>query len=288
MLTKLDIGALQALCAIQDAGGVSRAARSLALSQSAVSHKVRRLEESLGCQLLNRNPGQPSFSKEGERLLSYARRILTIHNEAITSLSTEALSGVIRLGITERLASHSLASILGRFSRLQSNVSVHTEVLQSLTIAEQLDRGEIDVGVFDLFTDDCCSDDILLSESTLIWAKSRDLELQYDRPIPFLSFDKRCFYRQWAMEGTLIPPNGFSIVMQCASLSGILAALRAGLGVALLSEEDLETDLVAITEGFAPPPPVGTIIRVRKNISSRAVQALVKQISIEKGLPPKT
>jgi hypothetical protein len=55
-----------------------------------------------------------------------------------------------------------------------------------------------------------------------------------------------------------------------------------------LSEEDLETDLVAITEGFAPPPPVSTIIRVRKNISSRAVQALVKQISIEKGLPPKT
>ena len=283
MTPKLDIGALQAICAIRDHGGVTRAAHHLGLSQSAVSHKIKRLEEGLGCALLNRRPGQSAFTPEGERLLHYARRILTINNEAVASLSTDPLSGLIRLGVTEEATHGALARVLGHFTRLQPDVTVLTEVSQSLRIAAQLDRGEVDVGIFQIFLDQRRSNDFLLCENELGWVKSRDLELDWQRPIPFLAFDDTCFYRRWAMETAPMPPHGFSTVMRCASLSGILAALKSGLGVTVLNAHHVGPDIEAIAEGFASPPPVATIVRVGKNANSRAVQALVRQITEEKG-----
>ncbi|WP_197703925.1 LysR family transcriptional regulator [Cohaesibacter sp. ES.047] len=279
-MTKLDIGALQALCAIRDHGGVSRAAVVLALSQSAVSHKIRRLEDRLGCQLLSRQTGQSLFTPEGERMLGYARRILSINNEALTSLSTDPLNGVIRLGITEQTVQGTLARVLGHFSRLQPDVAVFTEVSQSLIIQEQLERGELDVGVFQLFPDQRRQDDIVLNEAALVWAKSRDFDLNFERPIPFLAFAENCFYRLWAIESDPLPPHGLSTVMKCASMSGIIESLKSGLGVAMINAHMVDDDLEIISEGFAQPPRFATVARVRKNANSRAVQALVDQICL--------
>lgn len=69
---RLEIDALRALWAIRHHGGITRAAEALALSQSAVSHKIKRLETSLECDLLNRKPGQAMFTAAGEELLDYA------------------------------------------------------------------------------------------------------------------------------------------------------------------------------------------------------------------------
>jgi len=283
MASKLDIGALQALCAIRDNGGVTRAAHRLALSQSAVSHKIRRLEEALGCKLLDRRPGRPAFTPEGERLLHYARRMLAIHDEAVASLSTDPLNGLVRLGVTEETTHGALARVLGRFARLQPDVTVLTEVSQSLTIQAQLDRGEIDVGIFQLFPDQRRTDDTLLSESKLAWVKARDLELDWARPLPFLAFDETCFYRRWAMDAAPLPPHGFSTVMRCASLSGILSAVRSGLGISLLNAGHVDADMETITEALATPPSVATVARLGKSAQSRAVRALIRQIVEEDG-----
>src|SRR6516225_6161893 len=115
---RLEIDALRALCAVRNHGGVTRAAEALGLSQSAVSHKIRRLEMSLDCQLLGRKSGSPAFTSAGEELLEYAGRILGIHDEALLSLSKTSLSGRISLGLTEDTACTDLARILGRFRRI--------------------------------------------------------------------------------------------------------------------------------------------------------------------------
>ena len=83
---RLDIDALRALRAIDQHGGVTRAAEALGLTQSAVSHKVKRLETSLDCDLLSRRPGAQMFTRAGQDLLDYAARILGLHDEALLSL----------------------------------------------------------------------------------------------------------------------------------------------------------------------------------------------------------
>ena len=72
MPERLDIEGLRALVAISVHGGVTRAAEYLALSQPAVSHKIRRLEYILDCELLARRAGGPLFTEAGSRLLDYA------------------------------------------------------------------------------------------------------------------------------------------------------------------------------------------------------------------------
>jgi len=132
MPERLDIDVLRTLKAIQDYGGVTKAAEYLSLTQSAVSHKIRRFENSIGCQLLRRKPGQGLLTNDGKQLAAYAEKIISIHDEALLGINKPALKGSIYLGITEEMVTSGLASVLGRFGRLYSGVKVKTRVEQSL------------------------------------------------------------------------------------------------------------------------------------------------------------
>jgi len=280
-MTKLDIGSLQALCAIHDHGGVSRAAAALALSQSAISHKIRRLEDALGCALLDRRAGRPRFTAEGEKLLGSARRILALHDEALHALSAEPLSGRIRLGVTEDMTSSGLSRVLGRFTRLYPAISVRISVAQSRVIAERLDRGELDAGVFQVFAGERRPDDVTLFEDSLHWVKSSDLALDMGRPMPLLAFDDDCFYRDWALHCAPQPGAGFRIVMDCASIAGMTSALRAGLGVTLLNGRHVEPGFDVLSDPFPPPPSLASIVRTGPKARNAVLMALIKIVAGE-------
>lgn len=277
---RLDIDALRALQAVDVRGGVTRASHHLSLSQSAVSHKIRRLEESIGCRLLTRQPGAPLLTDTGERLVGYAERILSLHDEALRSLSTDRLSGEIKLGITEDTANSGLARVLGRFSRVYPDVSVRTQVAQSLTLQKQLDDGAIDVAVMQVFERDLRSDDVFLHKGMLVWVKSIDLELG-DGPIPFLSYDDNCFYKQWGLEQVTTSGRAFETVLQCPSNAGIIAAVEAGLGVAILNRKYVSRGAVILTEGFVQPPEVAYVVRTSPRMRSKIATVLAMEIKRE-------
>ena len=79
---RLEIDALRTLWAVRNHGGVTRAAEALGLSQSAVSHKIKRLETSLDCQLLSRRPGEaPRQAKAFRELFQVLRAQLAVHGD---------------------------------------------------------------------------------------------------------------------------------------------------------------------------------------------------------------
>jgi len=281
MAPRLDIDALRALQAIVAHGGVTRASEHLALSQSAVSHKIKRLEENIGSSLLNRKPGAPMLSDAGERLLGYANRILSLHDEAVLTLGRRELAGNIRLGMTEDITSSGLARILGRFVRLFPEVSVRTHVAQSLSLQDQLEGGQIDAAVMQIFTSDVRPKDMVLFKDHLCWAKAVDLALDPDRPVPFLSYDTNCFYRKWMLEHVASHGCQFKTVLECTSNAGILAAIEAGLGVSIISRRHVTPALEVIDAHFTPPPEIAYVVRTASN--SKAVRALVEEIGREAG-----
>lgn len=281
MSSRLDIDALRALQAIAVHGGVTRAADQLALSQSAVSHKIKRLEGSLGCGLLNRRAGSPLLTETGRRLLGYANRILNLHDEALQSLSTQTLSGKIRLGMTEDTTSSGLARILGRFTRLYPDVAVRTHVAQSLTLQGELKNGTIDLAVMQIFARDIRARDLVLYRDSLVWAKAIDLELDSNRPIPFLSYDDNCFYRRWMLEQEASTGRAFETVLECASNAGIIAGVESGLGVAILNSRHISKKMGVLTEGFTEPPDIAYVVRVSAKSTSKAVHALAEEIERE-------
>lgn len=278
-MTRLDIGSLEALCAISDHGGITRAADHLALSQSAISHKIKRLEDGLGYAILDRRAGASKFTREGDQLLAYGRRILAIHEEALISLTRRPLKGRLRLGMTEDMANNGLPNILGHFKKLYPDVSVNTTTGQSLHIEQQLENREIDIGVLDTFAHLKRPTDRALRHAPLHWVKAPDFEIDRSKPIPFLAFDPDCFYQKWAMETAPAQDIGFETILTCASSNAIISAVSSGLGVALIGDHCLTADIDIITDVFAQPPSVATVIRTSRHARSEAALALKNCIS---------
>ncbi|WP_075290145.1 LysR family transcriptional regulator [Pararhizobium arenae] len=278
---RLEIDALRALAAIRNHGGVTRAAEALGLSQSAVSHKIRRLETSLDCELLNRKAGGSLFTSAGEDLLDYAARILGLHDEAVLSLSKTALSGRIALGLTEDTACTDLARILGRFGRLHPQVSARTKVRMSLVLRELLERGELDAAIVQIFAHEVRPTDVVLFQEQLHWVKHPELTLPEQGPVPFLSFDDQCFYRRWAHD---IGQDGgvvLETVFECASAAGIVAAVKSAMGVALLSQRHIRPEMQIVTDRLPKPPGLVYVVRRARKTRNPVLDTLVSEIKAE-------
>src|SRR3979409_2728577 len=89
----LDIDLLRSFVSVVDTGGFTRAGERVHRTQSTVSQQIRRLEDTFGCPLLHRNGKQATPTEEGERLLSYARRILALAEEARAVVARAASDG---------------------------------------------------------------------------------------------------------------------------------------------------------------------------------------------------
>ncbi|MDX8480702.1 LysR family transcriptional regulator [Mesorhizobium sp. VK24D] len=281
MSRRLDVDSLRALVAIEKHGGVTRAAEALGLSQSAVSHKIKRLEESLDCEILSRKANAPMFTAAGQDLLGYARRILGIHDEAILSLSKSTLQGKIALGMTEDTTLTDLSRILGRFRRVYPEVTVRTQVRMSLALQELLAQGALDAAIIQVFQHEVRPADILLFRETLHWVKSPDLILSKGDPIPFLSFDENCFYRRWGIDLGQDEGAVFEIVFECSSAAGIIAGVTSGLGVALLNQRHLRLDMEIIDKDFPKPPDLAYVVRRARKPRNPALETLVREIEAE-------
>ncbi|PST20310.1 LysR family transcriptional regulator [Mesorhizobium plurifarium] len=278
---RLEIDALRALWAVRHHGGITRAAEALGLSQSAVSHKIKRLETSLGCDLLGRKPGGAMFTAAGEDLLHYAGRILGLHDEALLSLSKTSLAGRIALGLTEDTACSDLARILGRFRRLHPHVSVRTKVRMSLVLRAMLERGELDAAILQVFAHEVRPTDVVLFREELHWVKHPELTLPQNGAIPFLSFDDECFYRRWALDIGQDGGVNLETVFECASAAGIVAAVTSAMGVALLSERHLRPGMQIVTTHLPSPPGLAYVARRARKARNPALDTLVGEIQNE-------
>ncbi len=286
MASKLEIDALRALRTIGTHGGVTKAANQMGLSQSAVSHKIRRLENALDCDLLARQAGGSLFTEAGKRLHDYALRIISLHDEALADLGKKSLDGTIRLGMTEDATTSDIAGILGRFTRLYPSVNVRTRTSQSLNVQTWLDSGELDLEMMQVFKEDVCENDLVLFEDSLHWVKSCDLVLDPSRSIPFLSFDNNCFYRKWGFSEGLQQGHSFEKVLECPSAAGIQSGVRSGLGIALLNGLHITPDIEIIKNLLPTPPSITFVARTNPKSRSASVKTLVNEIAREFQEPP--
>jgi DNA-binding transcriptional LysR family regulator len=142
-----DLELLRSFVSVVDAGGFTRAGERVHRTQSTVSQQIKRLEEDVGQPLLVRNGKDVTPTEAGERLLSYARRLLALAEEARDVVTRPTYQGAIRLGIPEDFAAYRLAKLLGAFSRLHPTLRLDVRADQSMHLQRDLNRGELDLAL---------------------------------------------------------------------------------------------------------------------------------------------
>jgi len=120
---------------VVDEGGFAAAARVLDMSPPVVTRLVADLEDHLGTRLLQRTTRRVSLTEAGQLYVNRVRSILQDIDEAheVTSLSTNELSGVLRLHATPVLATHMLAPQVAEFRRLHPGIVLDVTVDATMT-----------------------------------------------------------------------------------------------------------------------------------------------------------
>lgn len=279
---RLDIESLRAFKAVIDHGGVTRAAKVLGLSQSAVSHKLGRLESRIGRPILMKGEHGMLPTSDGQGLLHYAERLISLHDEAAQHFHAQPdLTGQIRLGATEDATSSELAKVLGRFDRVHPNVSLYARVAQSLMLNLWLTTGEIDVAILQTFTHDIEPGDIELWREDLIWVRSVDHPPQLGESIAFVSFDSNSFYKLAAMRHLTEAGRSLRVVLECPTKEGVRAGIKSGFGIGLLGRSNLEEGLMELTADLPAMPSVSHVLRSRGALPPRLERNFVDAILLE-------
>jgi DNA-binding transcriptional LysR family regulator len=248
----LEFDLLRAFVAVAECGGFRRAAKRLHLTQSTVSQQIKRLELETGRSLFRRNTRAVALTDEGEMLLGDARRLLQLEEAARRRLTAPRLSGVVRLGAVEEVASDTLPPALGRFARLHPNVRLEVEVGVSAELIEQVDAGGLDVVLAKRPWG--TSRGRLVWREPLVWVAAETFDLAPDAILPLALFREHSVSREAALEAFRSSERPWQIVYTSPSLTGVRAAALAGLAVTPLPMSAVGPGLRILDERDGMPP----------------------------------
>ena len=277
---KLDIDSLRALKTVADTGSVNAAADMLCVSRSAVSWKLKRMQERLGTNLLQRDGRGVVLTDSGHELLVYAETILSAHDAATRRFQAVDVSGTIKIGATEG-ASGPVLDVLAPWARRNTDdIDVRIRVDHPVAIAGWLATGEIDLAVTMVLEPDVQPGDVLLWPDELVWAHSASGDFGHLDRVPLVTFGRRCFFGAVATDLLTRADVPFDIVLENPSNYGVQLALASGAGIALINRR-LLTDQHTEWErpaSIAQAPELRYVIRPASPEPSELVQMMVNQI----------
>jgi DNA-binding transcriptional LysR family regulator len=178
----------------------------------------------------------------GEVLLSYARRLLVLNDEAAHAVRRADLKGELRLGVQEDFGESLLTPALGSFAGAHPRVRIEARLARNAELLEQLESGRLDL-VLAWDSGKHTPHTRPIGKLAMCWIGARELETsqQWDGngPLPLAVLDGACVFRSAAiaaLEKARIP---WRLAFKSPSLSGIWAAVAAGLGVTVRTRAGL-------------------------------------------------
>ncbi|MEV4018141.1 LysR family transcriptional regulator [Nonomuraea angiospora] len=236
MARDLEIALLRSFVTAVRAGSISRAAAALGRTQPALSQQLRKLERAVGSPLLHRAPSGVSPTRAGEELLPYAERILALSAQALADTG-RALTGHCGVGLLEDLAASRLSQALADLARLHPDATLEVLSLSDAAMREAYDTGRVQL-VLDEAADLPWPPRWTV-RLPLVWAVGQGVDTDAD-PLPVVLFSNTCAWRTSVLETMEGTGRRWRVAFESNSLAGVLAALRAGLGVAALLPANLE------------------------------------------------
>lgn len=274
----IDTELLRSFVAIADHGGFTRAAEAVHRTQSAISMQMKRLEEDvLQRPLFERSGRQVSLTAEGQVLLGYARRILKLHGEVMTTLREPHMVGAVRIGTPDDYVMRFLPGILAQFAQAYPLVQVELHCEPSYQL---LQRQDMDLTI--VTREPGTEIGQLLRQERFVWAEAAGYDLHEQRPIPLAMFNSGCFCRAWVCNALDAAEIDYRIAYTSPSLAALMALVGAGLAVTAQLRSLIPPQLRILGEAEGLPAlPQCSIVLLRNPRSQSPVSEALAEYIVE-------
>jgi DNA-binding transcriptional LysR family regulator len=246
---RIDFLGLQAFLSIAQRGSFQRAAAHLNLSQTAISHRMRKLEEELGLKLFARTTREVTLTRAGIEFLPKAQKAIAELEQSFDELKQQGAKRRDRLDIAclPAFAVHYLPPILSRFRKTHPAVDVRIFETPSAAIAELVESGEVEFGLSMISTNRWDLDVEAIGEAPLAvacpanhpLAKKRSVAWQELRDTPLIRVGAKTAIRSViddTMSTARLAPNWQYEVQHVETAVHLV---EAGLGLAVVLSFDV-------------------------------------------------
>lgn len=264
----LDLDTLRTFSVTHDLGGLAQAADHLGRTPSAISLQMKRLQEDLGTSLFRKRGRGVALTEAGEVALTYARRILAIHDEFQDSMQGAKLAGNIRIGCAQDFAPV-LPSVLTHFASLYPRMQVELFIEGNASLADAIEKGRIDLAIVIGHEDRATAQ--TLGRIDLVWIASTALAPPQKQHLPLAVLGPQCAFRRCAIERLESSGIPYRIAANSPSLDGLWAALLGGLGVTARTEHNLPDGLISAGSLYGLPPLGQVPVTLHRNSRSDGV-----------------
>lgn len=276
--TDLQLDWLRAFVAAVDTGSLTAAGRRVHRSQSALSMQIAKLEQAVGRPVLVRTPRRLDMTAAGRELLEHARRLVSLHDDAVQAMQGESIQGRLTVGVPEDYAVPYLAPVLRDFAQRHAGVELSLVCEQSTTLIPRVLKGEVDLAVA---TRDRAGRGQPLFNEPLVWAAPLRSEAWRSSPVPIAIYEVGSSARTAAMAALRSRRKPYRVVCESASPAGMLAAVEAGLAVALFTRCSVPPgfEVLGRRHGMPALPQLPVILlRSRASAGSPAADAMAEQV----------
>ena len=273
-LISLDIRMLRSLISVVDTGSITETARRLGRTQPAISLQIQRLEDITGKVLFQHEGRRMALTPDGDMVLAYAKSILRLHDELLSRLSSPEVHGHVVLGTPDLYAAYMLPSILSVFKEAFPRIQVELRCALSTPTVDRVQRGEVDVALVTRMNN--FTGGLVVHQERLVWIVGEHSRAQFEDPVRLALLPPGNIYREHAINHLERAGRKWQIACVSESVSGLQAAVFAGMAITVLGRCALVTGMRELTpaEGFPTLPKIALLLYKAPGVTSPAVDAL--------------
>jgi DNA-binding transcriptional LysR family regulator len=233
-------------------------AKTLRLTQAAVSQRIQALEKTLDTPLFRRPGGRVLLTEAGQKLYDFAQRIFELHRQARREVTgCEApITGELLLGASSIPGEHLLPLLLSRFGQDHPHIRIHASVSDSMGVMSQVERGEVSLGLVGRKTNNphlefrhLANDQmVLVVPPSHALSRRKKVSVQQLPRYPFILREvgsglRHCFEKSLDKAGLSLAD--LRVALELGSNEAIKEAVLRGVGMAILSTYAVQKELKA-------------------------------------------
>ena len=258
----MDIDSLRSFIAFVDTGSFTRAAKQTSRTQSAISMQMKKLEEETGHVLFVKEGRNLGLTEQGQQLVSYARRLVSLHDEALGHFSTHLQHPPLTIGCPDDYAESILPDVvtLIRESLPQQSIRIVCDCSTQLRL--MLDQGKVDLAILTRAPD--AEEGYLLKHDSGVWVKGEntqtDEQIEKQSPLSLILYEPDCKFHSTAIDGLEKQGRDYRLLCSSSSATAIKALLRKGQGVSAMARSSVSYGIAIIQNSNLPALPSVDIV----------------------------